>query len=77
MFTINIIRYFILEYFIDEALNNLQDVALSAGDILYIWINDMGHCQPNNAAWRLLNSVFCIEPIGKKSSTRQLKHPIF
>merc|ERR1712013_479926 len=38
------------------------DVALSASDILYIWISDMEDCQEDDSAWRLLNSVFCIEP---------------
>jgi len=37
------------------------DVALSASDILYIWISDMEDCQGDDGAWRLLNSVFCIE----------------
>jgi len=49
------------------------DVALSAGDILYIWIRDMKQCQGDDSAWRLLNSVFCIEPTGIHSSTRQFK----
>ena len=77
MFMINIMRYFIIEYFIDEVFYKLQDVALSAGDILYIWISDMKHCQGENSAWRLLNSVFCIEPTGIHSSTRQFKYSIF
>merc|ERR1719320_564112 len=45
------------------------DVALTAGDILYIWISDMKHCQWADSAWRLLNSVFCIEPTGGAVST--------
>jgi len=40
------------------------DVALSAGDILYIWVSEMGHCKKDGGAWRLLNSVFCVEPNG-------------
>ena len=46
-------------------LDLLQDVALSVGDILYIWVSEMGHCKKNGRPWRLLNSVFCIEPNGK------------
>ena len=55
-------RYLKFKYFIDKILHKLQDVALSAGDILYIWVSDMDHCRGDNAAWRLLNSIFCIEP---------------
>merc|ERR1712013_454490 len=40
------------------------DVALSVGDILYIWVSEMGHCKKDGGAWRLLNSVFCVEPNG-------------
>ena len=46
-------------------LDLLQDVALSVGDILYIWVSEMGHWKPKDVAWCLLNSVFCIEPNGK------------
>ena len=77
MFMINIMRYFMIEYFIDEVFHKLQDVALSAGDILYIWISDMDLCQADNAAWRLLNSVFCIEPYGKTSLLNKKTKLIF
>merc|ERR1719317_1566133 len=33
----------------------------------------MKQCQRDDSAWRLLNSVFCIEPTGIHSSTRQFK----
>ena len=46
-------------------IHSLQDVALSVGDILYIWVSEMGHCKKDGGAWRLLNSVFCVEPNGK------------
>ena len=62
IYTINIMRYLKFKYFIDEVFHKLQDVALSAGDILYIWVSDMDHCRGDKAAWRLLNSIFCIEP---------------
>jgi len=45
------------------------DVALSASDILYIWISDMEDCQGDDGAWRLLNSVFCIEPTDGATTT--------
>ena len=48
-------------------IHSLQDVALSVGDILYIWVSEMKYCKANDGAWRLLNSVFCIEPNGKPS----------